>query len=300
MRLRSKTSIIAATAALAVALTGCSAAGPAADDGVTRVVASTNVYGDIAAQIGGDLVDVTSIIDDPSQDPHSFEADARVQLALSKADLVIENGGGYDDFMGRLLSEAPDNLVTASAFAPGYDEPGFNEHVWFSLSAMQQLAESLASALGTIDPANADRFERNADAFQEELDALLARTAELQDEFAGASVAATEPVPGYLLEAMGLTDVTPADFSEAVEEGSEVSPAALNNMLKLLTSGTVAVLVVNDQTAGAELTALLAAAQTAGTPVVRVGETLPDTLDYQGWLAATIDDIEQAVREHTR
>src|SRR5690554_4959959 len=103
MRLRTKTPILLA-AALTVTLAGCAPQSGAADDGTISVVASTNVYGNIAESVGGDLIEVTSIIDDPSQDPHSFEADARVQLALSKADIVIENGGGYDPFVHKLLA----------------------------------------------------------------------------------------------------------------------------------------------------------------------------------------------------
>src|SRR5690554_5933761 len=102
MRLRTKTSIIVA-AALTVALAGCAPQAAPADDGTISIVASTNVYGDLAQSVGGEHIEVTSIIDDPSQDPHSFEADARVQLALSKADIVIANGGGYDPFVEQLL-----------------------------------------------------------------------------------------------------------------------------------------------------------------------------------------------------
>src|SRR5690554_2139269 len=115
MRPRTKPSITLVTALAAATLVGCSPSQSTADDGVISIVASTNVYGEIASQIGGDLVEVTSIIDDPSQDPHSFEADARVQLALSKADLVIENGGGYDAFVGQLLSSLDDQPMTLSA-----------------------------------------------------------------------------------------------------------------------------------------------------------------------------------------
>src|SRR5689334_11211106 len=103
MKTRSLVSTLAVAAAAALALSGCSAASAGSDDGTLRVVASTNVYGDIAATIGGDDIKVTSLMDDPAQDPHSFEASAQNQLAVSKADVVIENGGGYDDFMQSLL-----------------------------------------------------------------------------------------------------------------------------------------------------------------------------------------------------
>src|SRR5690606_33562053 len=166
MRPRTKPSIILVTALAAATLVGCSPAQSTADDGVISIVASTNVYGEIASQIGGDRVEVTSIIDDPSQDPHSFEADARVQLALSKADIVIENGGGYDPFVDQLLGslDAPDQIViNAVESSPldldtddhahdvhaegeheegehdehaGHDHGAFNEHVWYDFSTV--------------------------------------------------------------------------------------------------------------------------------------------------------------------
>lgn len=299
MRSRTKMGIALTAVITAASLAACTPQTAPAADGKISVAASTNVYGDVASRVGGDLIEVTSIIDDPSQDPHSFEADARVQLALSKADVVIENGGGYDPFIEQLLADAGTDdrqVVTASLLAPGNAEDGFNEHVWFSIPVMQELAASLATTFSSIDPANADRFERNASVLHDELQTLNARAAELNEEFAGAGVAATEPLPGYLLEAMGLVDVTPSDFSEAVEEGSEVSPAALNDMLQLLTFGSVTTLIVNDQTAGPEIRSVLDAAENTGTPVVRIGETLPEGLGYSEWMAATINDIEQAVR----
>ena len=121
-----------ALASVAVlALAGCSSSPTSAADsdadGTIQVVASTNVYGSIAAQIGGDRVDVTSIIESATQDPHSYEATARDRLTVQKADLVIENGGGYDAFVDTLLQDAQDpHLVTAVEFA--HDYPGNEGH----------------------------------------------------------------------------------------------------------------------------------------------------------------------------
>src|SRR4051794_4336234 len=112
MKTRSLVSTLAVAAATIVALAGCSAPSAGSDDGVIRVVASTNVYGDIATTIGGDAVHVTSLMSDPAQDPHSFEASAQNQLAVSKADIVIENGGGYDEFMQTLLKGADNSSAS--------------------------------------------------------------------------------------------------------------------------------------------------------------------------------------------
>lgn len=296
MRLRSKTGIILTAVITAVAVAGCSSPSPT-DDGVITVVASTNVYGDIASQVGGDLIEVVSIIDDPSQDPHSFEADARVQLALSKADIVIENGGGYDPFVRQLLTDDSDaTVLTASGYVVDSSAPDFNEHVWYLTQAMQELADAIADALSDVSPENAREFARNAAGFNAELEQLHLKTVELKEEFGGMTAAAIEPLPGYLLASMAVSDVTPEVFSEAVEEGSEISPAALRSMLQLIETGAAAVVIANDQTAGAETDAVLAAAERAGLPIVTVSETLPDGVGYLDWMSANIDDLASALR----
>jgi zinc/manganese transport system substrate-binding protein len=300
MRLRTLTgSLIAALTG--IALVGCTPPAPVTADGVISVVAATNVYGDIAERVGGDLVEVTSIIDDPSQDPHSFEADARVQLALSKADIVIENGGGYDPFIRQLLADdTAATVLTASDFVVDSREPDFNEHVWYLLPAMGELADALADALGEVSPEHARDFERNAARFNADLEELHLETVTLKEEFGGMSVAALEPLAGYLLASMAISDVTPAVFSEAIEEGSEISPAALREMLKLIEDGPAAAVVANDQTTGAETDAIITAARRAGLPVVTVSETLPDGLGYVDWMSANIDDLATALRESPR
>jgi zinc/manganese transport system substrate-binding protein len=288
-------------AATALLLAGCSAASSDADSSTITVVASTNVYGDIAQTIGGDLVDVTSIIDDPSQDPHSFEGSARIQLALSKADIVIENGGGYDDWAGTLLDGADnaDAVVLNAADISGYDqEPAegeFNEHVWYDFPTMQKLADEIVSQLSTLNPDESETFAAAGDAFTTSLTELEDREATLAATVDGTGVAITEPVPLYLLDAAGFTNVTPEEFSEAIEEGSDVSPTVLNDTVALFSSGDAALLVYNEQTTGPETEQVLNAATDAGTPVVAVTETMPSGDDYLGWMSSNLDAIEAAV-----
>ena len=180
---------LALAAATVAALTGCSA-GSAADDGKVRVVASTNVYGDIASTIAGDAVEVTALMSDPAQDPHSFEASAQSQLAVSKADILIENGGGYDDFMDTLRTGSKNTRATvlnvvdlSGKKAAGGD---LNEHVWYDFPTIQKLTTALAAALSKADPAQKATFAKNAEAFSAKLAALQNREAELKAGYAGA------------------------------------------------------------------------------------------------------------------
>jgi zinc/manganese transport system substrate-binding protein len=293
--MRSLALLVSAVALAAVA--GCGSEAAAADDGV-QVVASTNVYGDLARTIGGDRVQVTSVIDDPSADPHSYEASVRTQLAVSEADLVIDNGGGYDDFMATLLSatDADPTLLTAVEVAGlDPDAEGFNEHVWYDLPAMSELAGRIADALGAVDPDGAEGYAANATALQDGIAGLVAREEQARAATDGAGVAVTEPVPGYLLDALGARDRTPAEFSEAIEEGSDVSPTTLRDTLELFATGQVQALVYNSQTSGPETEQVLDAARAAGTAVVPVTETLPDGEDYLSWMGGNLDAVVAAL-----
>lgn len=293
----------AAAVVLVTTLAACANTTTAAPTSTSTidVVATTNVYGDIASQIGGSAVDVTSVISDPSQDPHSFEADARVQLAVSKAQVLIENGGGYDDWADRLLSAANNSAVTVLNVADlsGYDQSPstgeFNEHVWYDFPTVATLVARLVTEFSAAKPADAGTFAANAATFMTALEALESREATLKSASHGEGVAITEPVPLYMLSAVGLMNVTPSDFSEAIEEGTDVSPAVLADTLALFSSGAAHLLVYNAQTEGAETTAVLSAAKAAGVPVVPVTETLPTGKSYLQWMSDNLDAIGSAL-----
>ncbi|MBG6223655.1 zinc/manganese transport system substrate-binding protein [Arthrobacter sp. CAN_A2] len=288
----------------------------ASGDGAITVVSATNVYGGIAAAVGGDDVEVTSIVDSLSQDPHSYEPTVQDKLAVSGADLVIENGGGYDAFLGRLADETGVETVLNAVELSGLEEPAgtgehpeedhaeeghghgaFNEHVWYDLSAMATLADAIAEELSRIDASNADAYRQRADAFVEDLRPVQDRLAALASENGndGVRVAVTEPVPAYLLEAAGLEDVTPEAFTQAIEEESDVPVAALEEMKSLVSGGSLAFLAYNGQTEGAQTEAVRSDAGEAGLPVVEFTETLPDGEDYVSWMAGNAESIEAAL-----
>ncbi|MEU6880312.1 zinc ABC transporter substrate-binding protein [Streptomyces sp. NPDC046712] len=264
------------------------------------VVASTNVYGDLVRQIGADKVDVVSIISDPAQDPHSYEASTRNQLELAKAKVVVENGGGYDDFVRRMLRGADNSLaqvvnaVEVSGKAP--DAAGeFNEHVWYDFPTMGKLADRIAAALTKVAPEDGAVFQQNAATFKGELATLEERTEQINARHAGTAVAVTEPVPLYLTEASGLVNKTPVDFSEAIEEGEEVSPQSLRDTLALFTRKQVDALVYNEQTAGPQTEKVKQAAEDNSIPVVPVTETLPEGEDYISWMSSNVDALNDAL-----
>ncbi|TDD31142.1 ABC transporter substrate-binding protein [Actinomadura sp. KC06] len=263
------------------------------------VVASTNVYGDIAQRIGGGKVSVTSFISDPGQDPHSFEAGTRSRLALAKAEVVIENGGGYDDFVGTLLKGSGSKAEVLNAVrisgktAPAGEE--LNEHIWYDLPSVALLADRISAALAKADPGDAAVFSANAAAFKAELKTLEGKLAELKAAHAGEGVAITEPVPGHLLAAAGLENRTPEEFSEAIEEGDDVPPRLLRETLALITGKKVEALVYNAQTSGPHTERLEKAAKDGGVPVVPVTETLPAGKNYVSWMDGNIAALRKAL-----
>src|SRR4051812_36598292 len=206
MRTPRTAAVLAASSLLLVAACGADEPGTGGD-GVS-VVASTDVYGDIVASIGGDDVDVTSIITGPAADPHSFEASARTQLAVSEADLVVANGGGYDDFMGTLLSATDSgatviDAVDVSGRAAEAEAAGeqLNEHVWYDVGAVRLVAEEIVSALSAVAPEHAGSYAANGADLDTRLQGLGAAEEAARQRTAGAPVVVTEPVPGYLLDA---------------------------------------------------------------------------------------------------
>ncbi|MGX5210751.1 metal ABC transporter solute-binding protein, Zn/Mn family [Streptomyces violaceus] len=292
------------TSASLALLAGCGSSSDSAAAKSTparvAVVASTDVYGDIVRRVGGDRVDVTSVISDPDQDPHSYEADAQNQLALSKAEVVVENGGGYDDFVDRMLKGGHNdsaqviNAVKVSGkTAPKGGE--LNEHVWYDFPTVAKVVDRIAAALTEADPSDAGAFGKNAAAFKAKLAPLEAKEARIKKEHGGAGVAITEPVPLYMTEASGLINRTPAEFSEAIEEGDDVSPRILQENLALFSGRKVQALVYNEQTSGPQTEKTEAAAKAAGIPVVPVTETLPKGKDYLGWMTANVDALAGAL-----
>ena len=311
--------------AAALALSACSAntgdeSGAGEGGDTIRIVASTNVYGNILESVGGEFVSVESIINRPSQDPHSYEATARDKLAVSEAAVVVLNGGGYDSFMETLVQEesvASENVLNAVEISgledeghegedheseeagddhAGHSHGAFNEHVWYDPEAMGLLAEAAAQRLAELDPENEQAFRDNAASFASGIQDLEDRLAGLRTAAEGRDVAMTEPVPAYLLEDAGLHNVTPDDFTEAVEEGQDVPPAVLKEMNDLVASGDIAFLAYNEQTSTSQTEAVRGTAENAGVPVVDFSETLPEGEDFLAWMDRNVTAIQDVLK----
>ena len=272
---------------LAVCLTSCSPGTGA--DGRLQVVTSTDVYASIVRAVTGDRVEVTPLVTGLAQDPHSFEASARDELAVSRAGVLVENGGGYDDFMDRLrdAAGAPGAVTLNVVRLSGHHAPPggeLNEHVWYDFASVAELVHRLLAVLDAERPRDAAAFRVGAARFLNRLHDLEHVESGLRRRFDGTPVAITEPVPLYLLSACGFVNRTPEQFSAGVESDNGVSAAVLQDTVELFDRHAVRLLVYNAQTIGAETTQLRAAAAANGIPAVAVTETLPPDTNYLTWM----------------
>jgi zinc/manganese transport system substrate-binding protein len=276
-----RTVIVLGGCALLLAACGGSTA---AKGGPLDVVAAENVYGNIASQIGGRHVSVTSILTNPNADPHLFEPGTATGLAVAKAKLVIQNGLGYDAFMTK-LEDSPDNggfdLIVADSL--GIDSSDANPHLWYDLPRIDYIAYQIADALWHQDPAHKAAYRRGERRFVRSLAPLHREVAAIRSRFHGAPVAYTEPVPGYLVEAAGLDNLAPDSFTRAIEDGTEPSPSAVAAMNTLIANHRIRALLYNSQAVSPITAQLRAEARQDGIPLVPMTETLPAHLTFQQW-----------------
>jgi len=282
MRLRI---IIVAVTVLAAATTAAGCGNAATSGSRLGVVAAENVYGDIASQIGGDHVEVTSLLTSPTADPHLYEPGTRNGLEVAQAKLVIQNGLGYDAFMTRLEQAAPSSSrrVLVIADVVGIHGKEANPHFWYDVPQLPHIARAIASALTAADPSHASAYRAGATRFIHSLAPLQREVASIRAHDRGRPVAYTEPVPGYLLRAAGLRNLSSESFARALEEGTEPSPQAVDAMTSLLAKHKIGVLLYNSQAVSPLTSRIESAAAAAGIPVVPVTETLPPHLSFQAW-----------------
>ena len=254
--------------------------------GVVHVVAAENFWGNIAAQIGGSHVQVTSIISDPNADPHTYETDPKDAAAISAASFVILNGVGYDDFASKLLAASPNasRTVITIAKVAGVTGSNPNPHLWYDPTYVKAAVSAIAAALIKVDPTNATVFKANQRAFLKVYQPYIDELAAIKARYAGTKIAYTERVPGYLVQAAGLVLGTPASFSQAVEDGTDPSPSDTATFDADITAHKVKVLLYNAQVTDEQTNRIKTLAASAHVPVVGMSETLPPgERDFQSW-----------------
>lgn len=259
------------------------------------IVAVESVYGDLARQIGGAHVAVTSILQSAEQDPHEFEPGPATARALADATVIIYNGAGYDPWVDRLLAataSARREAIEVAAIA--HRKPGDNPHLWYDVGAVSALGRELASKLARVDPQHGGDYRRGESAFEASLEQIRARIAELRSRHAGTPVTATEPVFQYMADALGLV-VRNARFQMAVMNGTEPGARMLAAFEDDLRTRKVKALLYNVQTGERLAQRLRNLAEHYGVAVVEITETQPPGKTYQQWMLAELDALDRAL-----
>ena len=259
------------------------------------IVAAENFYGDVASQLGGKHVNVTSILSNPDEDPHLFEASPKTARALQRANLVVYNGADYDPWMEKLLAASKNaNRKTIVAADLVGKKSGDNPHLWYDPPTMPAVARAIAQALDEADPAHKADYDANLAKFRASVKPIDDKVTALKAKYQGTPVTATEPVFGYMSDAIGLA-MRNARFQLAVMNNTEPSATDIAAFEKDLRSKAVRVLIYNSQATEALTKRLLKLAQQSHVPSMSVTETEPAHKNYQQWMLSQLDELSSAL-----
>jgi zinc/manganese transport system substrate-binding protein len=277
-------------------LVAFASAGPvSAADAEVKLVAAENFYGNIAHQIGGLLVEVTSVMSNPDQDPHLFETSPAVVRQLAAAQIVIYNGADYDPWMPKLLKVAsrPGRAVIVAADLV-HKTPGDNPHLWYDPPTMPAVARALAAALSKADPDHAADFQARLKTFLASLKPLNDKIAAIRKKYGGAPVTASEPVFGYMATALGLK-MRNERFQLSIMNDTEPSARDIATFERDLKEHKVRAMFYNRQASDKIVQHLVELARANKVPVVGVTETIPPGMNFQDWMASELNDTEKAL-----
>jgi zinc/manganese transport system substrate-binding protein len=279
----------------------CSSSAPSGGAGdPIAAVGAENEYANVIAQIGGAYVQVTAIESNPNTDPHSFEASPSVAQAVSTAQLVVQNGLGYDAYMNRIEAASANSarkVIDVQTLLRLPDSTP-NPHLWYSPATMPAVAKAIASDLSEIQPAHAAYFAASLLRFDHSLQPWYQAIARLRAAYPGTPVAVTEPVGDYLLQAAGTKILTPFTMQADVMNGVDPSPQDVSLQDGFLSGHQAKVLLYNQQVTDSLTQSFLSQASKDGIPVVGVYETMPTPgYDYQSWMLAEVQALQKAVAD---
>lgn len=264
---------------------------------VITIVAAENFYGDIAQQLGGDKVQILSILSDPNTDPHEYESSVKDAEAVSKAQIVIKNGDNYDTWMDKLLSASPNanRVVLTGADIANHKLPD-NPHVWYGVDNVQTIAGAITAALKKADPSDSATFDSNLQTFDNSLQPLQQKIADIKAKYNGTSVGLTETIYLYQSGPEGLNVLTPLAFERAIAEGNDPSADDVAKANDQITKKQVKVLIYNEQTITPITTNLQKEAKQLNIPIIPVTETMPMTKHYQNWMMDQLTALQNALQ----
>ncbi|ANZ69701.1 metal ABC transporter substrate-binding protein [Pediococcus claussenii] len=255
-----------------------------------EVVSTLNFYGEVASKVGGKYVSVHSVIKNPDVDPHDFEPTAQTAKLVSKANVIVENGVGYDSWINRLSSQEK-HVMKINMGNEEHKKEGDNPHLWYRPETMQKLAQKLADDLSKKDPKHSKYYQRNAQKYLDEIKPLDTKYKKLKVK-KQELVDVTEPVFDYTLESLGYK-VNNVKFALAIENETDPTPAVISKMQNDIRKHKIAFLVNNTQTSSSVIKGLTNLAKEHKVPIVNVTETMPYGKNYQEWMMDQLDQVEK-------
>jgi zinc/manganese transport system substrate-binding protein len=285
----------------AALLAGCSsslAIGSPDPGGKIVAVGAENEYADVIQQVGGKYVQASAIMSNPNTDPHTFEASPSIGRLVNAAQLVVQNGAGYDTFMNTIESAVPSSSrrVVVVQKLLGLPESTPNPHLWYKPGTMPAVANAIAADLASLQPAHAAYFKARAAAFTASLAAWTNAISAFKAKYPNTPVATTEPVADYLLQAAGADNRTPWAFQADIMNGTDPSAQDVAVERSLFTQHLVKVFLYNQQVTDSLTESFITLAHANGIPVVGVYETMPvPGYHYQSWMLTEVQDLRKAV-----
>lgn len=307
----------AAVSALAVVTAGCSSSGTSSTSSpassgtssgstsstsVINAIGTENEYADVLSQIGGQYVHVSSILNNPNTDPHTFEASPSVASEVSAATLIVQNGVGYDSWINKMESASPNpqRKVIIAQQVLGLPDSTPNPHLWYDPKTMPAVAKVMATDLSALQPAHAAYFQANLTKFDNSLNPWLNAIAQFKATYPGTTAATTEPVADYMLTAMGINNLTPFTFQADIMNGNDPPPQDISLENGFFTKHQVKVFCYNQQVSSSLTVSIRQTALKVGVPVVGVYETMPTPgYNYQSWMLAEVNAIKKAITDKT-
>lgn len=253
-----------------------------------RVITGLNFYGEAARRVAGRYGQVTSLIDNSAVDPHDYQPGTAVAKEVGNANVVIENGLGYDHWLAQLV-KASDHRHGQKVINVGQlmgKHEGQNEHLWYQPETIKKLTQDLANQYGQLDPAHKDYYQRNAQQYLKSLSPLEQEINRVRDNVRKGQnkVAVSEPVFDYALESLGYHVINP-HFEKAIEDGNDPSPRDIKQLQSAIKHHQIAFFVENSQTSDHVVNSLVKLAHRHHVPVLKVTETKPNNAkDYQQWM----------------
>jgi zinc/manganese transport system substrate-binding protein len=218
-----------------IALALAAASSPASAQARLDVVASFSILGDLARNVGGERVNVTTLVG-PNGDVHVYSPTPADAKRIADAKLVIVNGLGLEGWLPRLVQSSGNKAVIATAtqdIAPLRSGSNADPHAWQSVANAKTYVANISAALGAADPADAEVFRTNSEAYLAKLDALdrEVRAAVAQIPQDRRKVISTHSSFGYFAAAYGIEFIAPRGVSTE-SEASARDIAAIITQIK--------------------------------------------------------------------